>query len=504
MKKLYILLIVLVGLSATLNLSAQAFKMQILLRNDQGNILENQQTTTTVSIYDTDDNLKYSEVHNIASNPFGVIETAVGNGLVISGSIGSIDWSQPHYISLQVDYGTGIYELPYTPVYSVPAAEYAKSAGTVNSIDWSQVQNTPQLFSGDYNDLTNQPLIFSGDYNDLYNQPSLFSGSYNDLTDKPVIPTPFSGDYNDLDNTPILFSGDYNDLLNQPALFSGDYSDLSNKPTLFSGNYSDLSGTPVIADTLGEMVLDAQDNNITNLAAPVNNTDAVTKEYVDQLFAQLTNRIEVLEEAMIINGNMVTDHEGNKYRTAQFGNQRWMLDNLKTKTDPHGTHLVDWMYPGEERFDPFTEPTNEERGLVYTWRTAMHYTEIEMTQGMCPTGWHIPSQAEWDTLVTYLSGQDFTDANNDAGTQMRSTRYWEDASNATNATGFSIIPAGFTTNYGTPHDLNTRSNIWTSTMNAFDYVYYIENMQDDPSIMRMSGTASVMENSYKSIRCLED
>ena len=69
---------------------------------------------------------------------------------------------------------------------TVPAWAKAASKPTYS---YSEIQDTPTLFSGNYNDLTNKPTLFSGSYNDLTDKPTLFSGSYNDLTDKPTIPT---------------------------------------------------------------------------------------------------------------------------------------------------------------------------------------------------------------------------------------------------------------------------------------------------------------------------
>lgn len=172
-------------------------------------------------------------------------------------------------------------------------------------LNYTNLTNTPTLFSGSYNDLTNTPSLFSGSYNDLSNKPSLFSGSYNDLTNKPTIPSltgyatesyvgtaisnlvdtapttldtlnelaaalgddpnfattiataignkantsslaavATSGSYTDLTNKPSLFSGSYTDLTSKPTLFDGAYSSLSGKPALFSGSYTDLTNKP--------------------------------------------------------------------------------------------------------------------------------------------------------------------------------------------------------------------------------------------------------------------
>ena len=95
----------------------------------------------------------------------------------------------------------------------------------------------------------------SGSYTDLINTPTLFSGSYTDLTNKPSLATvATSGSYADLTNKPSLFSGAYADLTGKPSLAtvatSGSYADLTNKPSLAtvatSGSYADLTNKPTI------------------------------------------------------------------------------------------------------------------------------------------------------------------------------------------------------------------------------------------------------------------
>ena len=80
-----------------------------------------------------------------------------------------------------------------------------------------------------YNNLLNLPNLFSGDYNDLLNKPTFFNGDYNSLSNKPTL---FSGNYNELTNTPTLFSGSWDDLTNPPTIFDGNYNSLVNKPTI--------------------------------------------------------------------------------------------------------------------------------------------------------------------------------------------------------------------------------------------------------------------------------
>jgi hypothetical protein len=91
---------------------------------------------------------------------------------------------------------------------------------------WADVTGKPTFAlvatSGNYSDLSNTPSLFSGSYNDLTNKPSLFDGDWTSLTGKPTFAT-------------VATSGNYNDLMNLPALFNGTWESLTGKPTTISG-----------------------------------------------------------------------------------------------------------------------------------------------------------------------------------------------------------------------------------------------------------------------------
>lgn len=102
----------------------------------------------------------------------------------------------------------------------------------------------------------------------------------------------------------------------------------------------------------------------------------------------------------------VTDYDGNTYDAIRIGNQVWMLENLKTTHYADGTPIEEgffsedtpnWSYPDSD------STNKDEKGLLYNWLAVMHNSSSSSSkpsgiQGICPDGWHVPSDAEWKQM----------------------------------------------------------------------------------------------------------
>jgi len=159
----------------------------------------------------------------------------------------------------------------------------------------------------------------------------------------------------------------------------------------------------------------------------------------------------------------VTDIDGNVYNTVQIGNQCWMRENVRT------THYADsTAIPAGDSIsltEPYRyAPNNNENnisiyGYLYNWAAVMHGASASTAnpsgvQGICPTGWHVPSDAEWTQLTNYVSSQsEYVCGSNNVSIakSLAATTGWQSSSNAcsvgnvqsnNNATGFSVVPAG--------------------------------------------------------------
>jgi len=171
-----------------------------------------------------------------------------------------------------------------------------------------------------------------------------------------------------------------------------------------------------------------------------------------------TRNINIFGQIDVANGGGVTDIDGNSYTSVILGNQEWMTQNLKVIKYPNGTaipHVTDntsWANLLSNNTDDaycyYNNNANGEKdtyGALYTWATAMgdnaasSDTNPSGVQGICPNGWHLPSDAEWTELSNYLGGVAYT------GGKMKEigTTHWSSPNEgATNESGFFGLPSG--------------------------------------------------------------
>jgi uncharacterized protein (TIGR02145 family) len=142
----------------------------------------------------------------------------------------------------------------------------------------------------------------------------------------------------------------------------------------------------------------------------------------------------------------VTDIDGNVYNTVTIGTQVWMKENLKVTRYRNGD-AIGTTTPATKNISGETKPKyqwayrgNESNvavyGRLYTWYAATD------SRGLCPTGWHLPTDDEWTTLINYLGGQVV------AGENMKEagTAHWRNHHSqrkADNSSGFTALPGGY-------------------------------------------------------------
>jgi uncharacterized protein (TIGR02145 family) len=156
----------------------------------------------------------------------------------------------------------------------------------------------------------------------------------------------------------------------------------------------------------------------------------------------------------------VTDTDGNVYHTVKIGTQIWTAENLKTTKFNDGTAIPSGEPWGNSTtagkycwFRNDSATYKKTYGALYNWYAA-HSGKL------APTGWHVPTDAEWDTLSAYLGGEDVAGgALKEAG-----TTHWESPNTgATNSSGFSALPGGYRNYDGQSCDIFSSGNWWSTT-----------------------------------------
>ena len=160
------------------------------------------------------------------------------------------------------------------------------------------------------------------------------------------------------------------------------------------------------------------------------------------------------------------DGDGNAYRTVRIGAQVWMAENLRTTRFADGSEIPEggedefWM----EEFSPMWCTWNSAADGGQGWGCFYNFMAVEDERGLCPVGWHVPSDSEWDALETSLglirreAGRPGVDAE-----VLRATAAEVLGWDGTNASGFSGVPAGYRDDVGTFHHRGEYASWWSST-----------------------------------------
>jgi uncharacterized protein (TIGR02145 family) len=209
--------------------------------------------------------------------------------------------------------------------------------------------------------------------------------------------------------------------------------------------------------------------------------------------------------ASCLGTSTVNDIDGNTYNTVLIGTQCWMQSNLKVSKYRNGDIIpkVITRRHNQEIWDNLTSGAytlyyngfchDYLTGKLYNWYAAMD------GRGLCPTGWHVPSDAEWTTLITFLGPN--------AASKMKSTSGWDLYLNYpnirnTNESGFSAIPGDLNRVFHGNFGLNIKEGafFWSSSENSKSSVW---------TRVLHSDNGNVYRNNYSkgnglSVRCLRD
>ena len=136
-------------------------------------------------------------------------------------------------------------------------------------------------------------------------------------------------------------------------------------------------------------------------------------------------------------GEAIT-YAGVGYSTVQIGDQCWFAENLRTTTYLNGDAIpqnlsdADWGTTTSDAMAFYQNDLTSQvaYGGLYNWYA------VDDARGLCPSGWHVPTDGEWTVMTEHLGGEGI------AGSQMKAVYGWYSGGNGTNSSGFSGLPGG--------------------------------------------------------------
>jgi uncharacterized protein (TIGR02145 family) len=177
-------------------------------------------------------------------------------------------------------------------------------------------------------------------------------------------------------------------------------------------------------------------------------------------------------------GTFTDSRDGKVYKTVKIGTQTWFAENLAYKVSKGC-----WAYNNDTS-------NVKTYGYLYNWKAAIT---------ACPTGWHLPSDAEWTTLIIYLGGE------NVAGDKLKEigTTHWEKPNTgATNESGFTALPGGYRYPNLPVENLGYSGYWWSSTEKVNSYgSYWFRVVSYKGSMIYRYDRG---EMSAYSVRCIKD
>jgi uncharacterized protein (TIGR02145 family) len=221
------------------------------------------------------------------------------------------------------------------------------------------------------------------------------------------------------------------------------------------------------------------------------------------------------EELTGLCGDPLIDlRDGKRYATVLIGEQCWMAQNLNVGTRINGgTDQTD-----NETIEKYCYNNDEANctrwGGLYQWLELMDYVTTEGTRGICPDGFHVPTDEEFKILEGNVDSQygpgspewDKTGFRGyDAGYNLRSVEGWSGSDNGSDAFGFHAVPGGYYVSYGeTPgfFDSGCCNTYFTSSLDEPSNMSYVRHMNKDvgKTISRNTGSTT----NGNSLRCLKD
>jgi uncharacterized protein (TIGR02145 family) len=216
-------------------------------------------------------------------------------------------------------------------------------------------------------------------------------------------------------------------------------------------------------------------NQLKGVAATINmkytDGDQLLYKGISGIYSTIVADVPVSNKTITFNFAACTDNDGNNYATVQIGTgksvlQTWMAENLKVGIRINGPQAQTDNGIIEKYCSNNDDANCAIYGGLYQWGEMMQYATTPGAKGICPTGWHLPTDEEWNTLtVTLLGGDGIAGGKMKAsGTVEAGSSLWHSPNtDATNESGFTALPGGGRDGNGLFGTLGWYGDWWSST-----------------------------------------
>ena len=222
----------------------------------------------------------------------------------------------------------------------------------------------------------------------------------------------------------------------------------------------------------------------------------------DIVYDLLCNGIKYTPDQLCINniiyGSLVDSRDSKTYKTVVIGEQIWMAENLNYNVTSSGCYEN-------------SDANCTKYGRLYNWNTVMagaasSNANPSGVRGICPAGWHLPSDIEWTEMMKAVGGMGTHGVDGVVGTKLKAKEGWN-SFNGTDDYGFAALPSGSGYGYSSRGGVNSIGDIgdrgvWWSSTEGYTTIAYYRGVHD--GIESVSRGSVDKTDSYYSVRCVKD
>jgi uncharacterized protein (TIGR02145 family) len=471
----------------TLAQTPKTISYQGVARNATGQPIPNQPIKIKLSLLETATSTTslYTETHSLTTTGQGLFAIQIGAGTVLSGAYATLDWSNgPKFVKTEIDpTGGDNFTLSSTnPLNAVPFALFAQSGTPGANGKNALIRTIPEAAgancaNGGVKIEAGLDVDGNGQLSDTEVNTSqtkfICNGSGGSGTGLPSNPPYGTANLYNCDGqfqyTPCLpkvVTNPVTLIYSRAASFSGAVINNGGSDVSNFGFCWGTSPNPTIADSIAwisnpeQSLFSGGDGRLqpgTTYYVRAFATNGAGNGYGEQKSFTTTQP----------STNPSTDVDGNSYNTVTIGAQVWMKENLKVSKyrngDPIPTNLTDtdWQNTTSGAYVIYNNDAanNTTYGKLYNWYT------VADNRGLCPTGWHVPSDAEWTTLENFLGGSSVAGGKmKSTGTIQAGTGLWQDPNaDASNSSGFTGHPGGLCAENLNFYNIDKNGYWWSST-----------------------------------------